>query len=301
MTDKNDLEALLDQCARERTPVILYGPPGTGKTREVERLKARLIQEKSLGLTASVQFHKKFSYEDFIEGFRPDGTGFSRKNGIFKQFCEDSSPETGLVDLFVIDEINRADIASTFGEALFALEDRENRKVQTAHFGETFSIPESVFIVGTMNTADKGIAHIDFAIRRRFQFVPLFPTVDNLRTWIGSIAHEALPFTTDDYLAFFERTNLRIRTSAQLGSHMQLGEALFMPPAKGKFNARTLHLNFVNCLLPQVESYLGFGNISELGRVFNPEIANSFVQWRWVDEELFIGIVRESVNDKSTG
>lgn len=294
----NPIDLLLE-LALSKTPTILYGPPGTGKTRLIQLLRQELEQSGKLGLTESIQFHRKFTYEDFIEGFEPTESGFGRKDGAFKKFCHRIPQNSDAVNMFVIDEINRADVTSTFGEVLYALEDRSTRVVSTAHFGSQFSIPESLFLVGTMNTADKSIAHIDFAVRRRFQFIPIFPNSKNLTDWLGALSFESSELLVEDYVRFFARTNSRIKKNPLLGSHMQLGEAMFVPSSKKSVDLTSLHRNFINVLLPQLESYLGFGNSSELGLILNPVVAESFVERRWVSLEDFLGLVLESKNDKS--
>jgi len=297
---EGELLEFLREFAVSSTPVILYGPPGTGKTRLVSLLMENLEESGNLGKSRTVQFHRKFAYEDFIEGFQPTKNGFERKDGVFKSFCEEVQPaEPVRVDLFVIDEINRADITSTFGEALFALEDRKNRKVTTAHFASEFSIPESIFIIGTMNTADRSIAHVDFAVRRRFQFIPVFPNAESLRTWLGTYPFSVDQFLMSDYIDFFLRTNSRIKRNPLLGSHMQLGEALFVPPNVHEMSIAALQRNFINVLLPQVESYLGFGNVSELGLIFNTNVANCFIENRWISESDFVGLILEAKNDRT--
>ena len=293
--------ALLLELAHSKTPAILYGPPGTGKTRLIQLLRQKLESTGALGLTESIQFLRKFTYEDFIEGFEPTETGFGRKDGVFKRFCQSIPQGNEAVNMFVIDEINRADVTSTFGEVLYALEDRSSRVVATAHFGSQFKIPESLFLIGTMNTADKNIAHIDFAVRRRFQFIPIFPNAESLREWLGQLSMEAPGLLVDDYVKFFTRTNSRIKKNPLLGPHMQLGEAMFVPSNTDKVSLTSLQRNFVNVVLPQIESYLGFGNTAELGLIFNPAIAQAFVEERWVSEEDFLGLVMESLNDKSVG
>lgn len=292
------LELLLE-LALSKTPAILYGPPGTGKSRLIQLLMHELRTSGKLGLSESIQFHRKFTYEDFIEGFEPTSSGFGRKDGVFKKFCDGIPDSSDAVNMFVIDEINRADITSTFGEVLYALEDRSSRVVSTAHFGSKFSIPGSLFLVGTMNTADKNIAHVDFAVRRRFQFIPIFPNPENLKAWLGELSFEASEFLVDDYVHFFTRTNSRIKKNPLLGAHMQLGEAMFVPPSKTSVDLTALHRNFINVVLPQIESYLGFGNSAEMGLIFNPVVSQSFVERRWVSLEDFLGIVLESKNDKS--
>lgn len=290
----------LHHYAENRLPTILYGPPGTGKSRMVELLLKDLEDTGTLGLETTVQFHQKFAYEDFIEGFRPDGNAFVKRDGVFKEFCGRAGKRQERIDVFVVDEINRADIATTFGEVLYALEDRSSRSVTTTHFGDVFAIPESLFLVGTMNTADRGIAHFDFAVRRRFQFIPVFPDPDRLSAWLSEkVPHDLQSFSIDEYVNFFSRTNLRISRSKSLGPHMQLGEAIFVPNWMEGVNDSDLHRNFINAVLPQVESYLGFGSATELRMIFNPAVADAFAQERWVDPELFIGLIREAQSDRS--
>lgn len=289
---------LIDCCAR-LIPVILYGPPGTGKTKIVMDLKRNFQDKNILGKFETIQFHRKFTYEDFIEGYKPSDSGFIKRDGIFKEFCK--NPTADKVDLFVIDEINRAEIATTFGEALFALEDRESRIVKTAHFSESFSIPKNLQLIGTMNTADKSIANIDFAIRRRFRFIPVFPDVAKLENWLLNLSVNLSNFTLSEYCKFFERTNKRIAASSQLGPHMQLGEAMFVPAGFGDtvISEEDFLYNFRDVLLPQVEAYLGFGNRIELSAIFGPMLVDKFLSSRSVGIEDFSGLIKESINDKS--
>jgi 5-methylcytosine-specific restriction protein B len=289
----------LIKCCDRLLPVILYGPPGTGKTKMVMDLKDNFRAQNILGKFETIQFHRKFSYEDFIEGYKPSDNGFVKKDGIFKEFCK--TPTIDKVDLFVIDEINRAEIATTFGEALFALEDRDGRVVKTAHFSESFSIPKNLQLIGTMNTADKSIANIDFAIRRRFRFIPVFPNVSKLEKWLLTLSVNLSSFSIPEYCKFFERTNKRIAVSSQLGPHMQLGEAMFVPSGfdDTAISEEDFLFNFRDVLLPQVEAYLGFGNRLELSAIFGPALVDRFLASRSISNEDFSGLIKESINDKS--
>ena len=151
---------------------IIYGPPGTGKTYLAERLAQVVLSEKS-GISTTVQFHSSYSYEDFIQGLRPQEDGSYRiANGTFLRFCEQAK-QTNSASVLIIDEINRAAIDRVFGELMYLLEYR-NRSV-TLLSGQEFTIPPQVHIIGTMNTADKSIAILDYALRRRFAFIPLYP------------------------------------------------------------------------------------------------------------------------------
>lgn len=179
---------------REKGQIILYGPPGTGKT-----FIARELAKAIIGISRPrperyrlVQFHPSYSYEEFIEGIRPESrtvdgrhvVDYPIRAGIFKRFCQDAEKQDGNC-VFVIDEINRGNIASIFGELMYALEYRDEAvPVLLPYSGDSFVIPRNVLIVGTMNTADRSISLMDFALRRRFHFIrcPADPQV--LQRWV---------------------------------------------------------------------------------------------------------------------
>ena len=297
--DFEDPFSLLISSIESCTPVVLYGPPGTGKSRLVSQLISYLKKENLLGKTQVVQFHRRFSYEDFIEGYTPTDKGFDEKPGIFTQFCKGPS-QSPLIDVFVIDEMNRADLASTLGESLYALEDRGERSVTTAHFGHNFSIPKNLLLIGTMNTADKSIAQIDFAVRRRFRFVPVFPDYEGLRQWLNDFTWGIDQFSIDDYVHFARRTNGRISHHKSLGAHMQLGQSLFVPgDSSENVDLSALVRNFRESILSQVEAYLGLGNTDLLSEIFGREITAEFSSRRDVSKSRFIGLVLESLTDRS--
>ena len=166
------IERLLDI----KPQLIFYGPPGTGKT-HVARALARLLAD---GREPTfVQFHASYAYEDFIEGYRPIITeggapGFQCQPGPLLQAVEKAQNEKHVL---IIDEINRANLPRVFGELFFALEYRDQPvQLQYHRSGSIpFTLPKNLIILGTMNTADRGIAQIDAALRRRFHFFPLFP------------------------------------------------------------------------------------------------------------------------------
>ena len=155
---------------------ILYGPPGTGKTYAAERLAKHLVAG-GTGITELVQFHPAYAYEDFMQGIRPKareggGLDYPVVDGRFKQFCQQARGTEGL-SVLIIDEVNRANLARVFGELMYLLEYRD-KSIPLAS-GGTFSIPANVRIIGTMNTADRSIALVDHALRRRFAFLALYP------------------------------------------------------------------------------------------------------------------------------
>jgi MoxR-like ATPase len=171
----------LNQITQRTKNIILYGPPGTGKTYWAQQFGQRFGRRISF-----VTFHQSFAYEDFVEGLRPssDENGQIRydiKNGIFKRACQAAHQDPEQEHLLVIDEINRANIAKVFGELITLIEDDKRQggenelAVILPYSGEEFSVPGNLFILGTMNTADRSIALLDLALRRRFTFVEVMP------------------------------------------------------------------------------------------------------------------------------
>jgi 5-methylcytosine-specific restriction protein B len=175
----------------ERKQIILYGPPGTGKTYLATRLARHLTDD---GAVKVVQFHPSYTYEDFFEGFRPEpgGSGtltFTLRAGPFRDFAEVAADNPTTAYILIIDEINRANLAKVFGELYFLLEYRDESISLQYSPEKEFTLPQNLFLVGTMNTADRSIARIDTAMRRRFAFVELDPRIPPvqglLSRWLG--------------------------------------------------------------------------------------------------------------------
>jgi 5-methylcytosine-specific restriction protein B len=165
---------------REKRQVIFYGPPGTGKTYIAQALAAHVVE--SGGNSELVQFHPSYAYEDFFEGYRPTGSGesggmaFELRPGPLRRLATDAEADPSRPYLLIVDEINRGNLAKVFGELYFLLEYRDRGiALQYSPVAE-FRLPRNLFIVGTMNTADRSIALVDSALRRRFYFVPFSPT-----------------------------------------------------------------------------------------------------------------------------
>lgn len=286
-------------AALSLSPMILFGPPGTGKTKYVYDLVEDLRKKNKLGKFSIIQFHRKFTYEDFIEGYAPDGAGFAKKDGVFLEFCKTPS-ESAKIDVFAIDEINRADLATTLGEVLSALEDRDQRTLKTTHFQQDFRIPPNLLLLGTMNTADKSISHMDFAIRRRFNFIAVYPDHTVLANWLNNLSISSSTLNIPDYVRFFQRTNLRIREARNLGSSMQLGQSMFVPKAnKTTLTEVDFLRNFNEVILTQLEAYVGYGSGKTISEVFNIEIYEEFTRNQKISLESFLGVIRESQNDQS--
>ncbi|MEU7616498.1 AAA family ATPase [Micromonospora rifamycinica] len=191
LVDRDWLSETVD-LLREKKQIVLYGPPGTGKTYLAQAL-AQFLTGQADGAHRLVQFHPSYSYEDFFEGFRPrattdGGLGFALEPGPLKQLVAQAKDDPSQVHVLIIDEINRANLAKVFGELYFLLEYRD-RSIQLQYSpSDDFTLPPNVYLIGTMNTADRSIALVDAAMRRRFYFQPLFPgepPLDGLlRAWL---------------------------------------------------------------------------------------------------------------------
>ena len=156
--------------------IILQGAPGVGKTFAAERLAYSLMGKKDESRVKFIQFHQNYSYEDFVIGYKPAGDGFELKRGIFFEFCIKALNDPDNDYFFVIDEINRGNMSKIFGELLMMIEsDYRGKPVQLAYAKDTFIVPKNLYIIGMMNTADRSLAMIDYALRRRFSFVKMEP------------------------------------------------------------------------------------------------------------------------------
>jgi hypothetical protein len=172
------------KAIERKKQAIIYGPPGTGKTHIAQAI-ARLLTADKDGLISMVQFHPAYSYEDFIQGIRPKigaagSLEYQMTRGRFLDFCDDAATRSS-TSVLIIDEINRANLSRVFGELMYLMEYRD--KTITLAGGEEFAIPENVRIIGTMNTADRSIALVDHALRRRFAFLELSPNFQILRQY----------------------------------------------------------------------------------------------------------------------
>ncbi|MBR1860000.1 MAG: AAA family ATPase [Selenomonadaceae bacterium] len=160
--------------------IILQGAPGVGKTFAAKRLAYSMIGEKDDSRIEFVQFHQNYSYEDFVMGYKPTENGFKLKYGIFYNFCKKAAADLSRDYFFIIDEINRGNMSKIFGELLMLIErDYRNTNITLAYNGEDFSVPNNLYIIGMMNTADRSLAMIDYALRRRFSFFDMEPAFNS--------------------------------------------------------------------------------------------------------------------------
>lgn len=168
----------LKYIIKSKKNVILQGAPGVGKTYAAGRLAYSIMGEKDSSRIELIQFHQNYSYEDFIMGFKPkqDGEGFELTPGIFYNFCQKAAGNTENEYFFIIDEINRGNMSKIFGELLMAVEkEYRGKNITLAYNGIKFMVPPNVYIIGMMNTADRSLAMIDYALRRRFSFFEMEP------------------------------------------------------------------------------------------------------------------------------
>jgi len=175
--DYEQLESLL----LRKKNLILQGAPGVGKTFAAKRLVYAIMGEKDDNRVVQVQFHQNYSYEDFVMGYKPnENGGFELKNGIFYKFCKRAAADSDHKYFFIIDEINRGNLSKIFGELLMLIEnDYRDKPIQMSYREEHFAVPSNVYIIGMMNTADRSLAMIDYALRRRFSFYEMKPGFEN--------------------------------------------------------------------------------------------------------------------------
>lgn len=206
--------------------IILQGAPGVGKTYTAKRLAYSLIGEKNTERVKMVQFHQSYSYEDFIMGFRPSDIGFELRKGTFYNFCKRAELDAVNDYFFIIDEINRGNLSKIFGELFMLLEnDKRGASLQLVYSDEKFSIPENLYIIGMMNTADRSLAMLDYALRRRFAFFELQPgfDTDGFKTYQSIINNRKL----DNLIACVKKLNYAIATDESLGEGFCIGHSYF--------------------------------------------------------------------------
>ncbi len=254
------------QAIHRKGQAVFYGPPGTGKTYLAQQLARHLVGGGD-GLVELVQFHPAYSYEDFMQGIRPvtvDGqVRYEMQNGRFLDFCRRAAQRSGL-SVFIIDELNRANIASVFGELMVLLEYRETAVPLAG--GGLFTIPANVRILATMNTADRSIALVDHALRRRFAFIYLAPNFDVLRHF-----HQSHHTGYDATLLIELLTSL----NGQINDpHYHLGHSYFLDAQLGQ--------NLADIWQMEIEPYLEEYFFNQ------PERVDSF-RWAKVQKSLLPG------------
>lgn len=234
--------------------VILQGAPGVGKTYTAKRLAYSLMGEKNIERVKMVQFHQSYSYEDFIMGFRPSDNGFELRKGAFYHFCKKAEPDASNDYFFIIDEINRGNLSKIFGELFMLIEnDKRGASLQLVYSDEKFSIPENLYIIGMMNTADRSLAMLDYALRRRFAFFELQPgfDTDGFKTYQAIINNRKL----DDLIACVKNLNFAIVADESLGEGFCIGHSYFCNLTPESVNDQVISNIVEYELIPLLKEY----------------------------------------------
>lgn len=234
--DDNRFRTIQNMLKRKKN-IILQGPPGVGKTFLARHIAWSLMKEKAPDRLEMVQFHQSYAYEDFIQGFRPDEDGsFRLRNGIFYDFCKRAEEDWKNDYVFIIDEINRGNLSKIFGELMMLIEpDKRGDYAMPLTYSpeERFSVPRNVHIVGTMNTADRSLALVDYALRRRFCFFDLEPAfgTDKFAVFLETAGvGAALIRRINDRIGELNRIIESERNT--LGPGFRIGHSYFCPDAK---------------------------------------------------------------------
>ena len=245
---------------RAKKNIILQGPPGVGKSFAAQRLAYALMAGRDPSRLGFVQFHQSYSYEDFVVGFRPKTTGFELKKGKFVEFCRRAAADAQRLHVFIIDEINRGNLSKILGELMLLIEpDKRDEKwsMPLAYGEEAFHVPPNVYIMGLMNTADRSLAVVDYALRRRFAFVDLKPKLHSPKfaeTLTGS------GVGADVQAKLLERIgalNLEIEKDlASLGPGFAIGHSFFCAgPSEGEDSSAWYERVISTEILPLVREY----------------------------------------------
>lgn len=230
---EEDYNQLVNLIKRKKN-IILQGPPGVGKSFIAKRLAYTIMGCKDETRVEFIQFHQSYSYEDFIQGFRPAIDGFELKNGVFYNFCRKAQDDQENDYYFIIDEINRGNISKIFGEIMMLIEEDKRGEEFAIHLTYSdedepkFYIPNNVYVIGMMNTADRSLAMIDYALRRRFVFYsvdPLFEEEDLFKNHLISLGLEEE--LANKIISRFKALNLKISEDDSLGDGFKIGHSYF--------------------------------------------------------------------------
>lgn len=282
----SEIEGILSR----KKQIILYGPPGTGKTYNAEKvcleLSSRNIYRKSYHKLSDIEkeailgdgknsgtvriccFHPSYGYEDFIEGIKPNSVNgqmiFESEDGIFKKLCIAASEEPNKKFYLIVDEINRGDISRIFGELIMLIETgKRGKRLILPLSKKLFFVPENVYIVGTMNTADRSIALLDIALRRRFGFLELMPEY----SFFKGIVFDGLPL--DGWL-----NGLNKRICENLGKDsrgLQIGHSYFLENEKSITDSEKFKRIIKEDIIPLIEEYC-YGDYSLMVKILGDEI-----------------------------
>jgi 5-methylcytosine-specific restriction enzyme B len=234
---ESEIKQALDRLESKKN-LILQGPPGTGKTFLARKLSYALMEARDDQRIEMIQFHQSYSYDDFVRGYRPvfDKPGsFGLKNGVFYNFCERARKDVDRRYVFIIDEINRGNLSQIFGECLMLIEADKRRQEYALPLAYNFPnephffVPENVFLVGLMNVADRSLAFVDYALRRRFAFMTLQPEYgsERFKKWLSERNMNLM--LVDLIIQRMSALNAIIRSDPLLGVNYEVGHSFFCP------------------------------------------------------------------------
>lgn len=296
--------AEIESVILRKKQVILYGPPGTGKTFYAEKacceLASRSLFRKSFaslsqdekkailgdgrtkGIVRMCCFHPSYGYEDFIEGIKPrvinNQTVFELKDGIFKLICEDAIENPNKKFYLIIDEINRGDISRIFGELIMLIENgKRGKEIILPLSNKLFKVPENVYIVGTMNTADRSIALLDVALRRRFGFIELMPDYSLLE----NVEFDGLPLA-----GWLKELNARIcEHIGKDARNLQIGHSYFLEKEKVIINNEKFKRIIKEDIIPLIEEYC-YGDYALISKILGEgivDVKNQIIRFELFD------------------
>ncbi len=244
----------LSFLTRTKKNVIIQGAPGVGKTYCAKRLAFSLMGQKDASRVMMVQFHQSYSYEDFIEGYRPSGSGFELRKGPFYRFCKKAEVDSDNEYFLIIDEINRGNLSKIFGELFMLIEaDKRGVGLNLLYSDEEFFVPKNVRIIGMMNTADRSLAMLDYALRRRFAFFNIRPGFDS--DGFGAYADNLDSRQFDALIATVKALNAEIAEDETLGEGFCIGHSYFCNIPNGKADSARLSTIVNYELVPLLREY----------------------------------------------
>ena len=244
---------LLSGLLVNKKNVILQGAPGVGKTFMAKRLAYSILGCEDKKRVQMVQFHQSYSYEDFIVGYRPSENGFKLEYGPFYEFCEQARND-GKPHFFIIDEINRGNLSKIFGELLMLIEnDKRGESLKLLYTKEEFSVPPNVHIIGMMNTADRSLAIIDYALRRRFAFFDVRPAFDNLKFIEYTTVKE--DERLQRLIAYVKMLNEDIRNDDSLGKGFEVGHSYFCTSPDTQIDKKWIKSTVEYEIIPLINEY----------------------------------------------
>lgn len=292
---------------KKRKDVLLYGPPGTGKTFLLDKLKSVLSEE--IGIKYNIQFHSTYSYEDFVEGIIPnvENQGFKYSDGhllnFFKQIdeYEKQNSSENKIHLLLIDEINRADITSVFGETMNIIENKGERVIYTSKTKQKVSFPKNAVIIGAMNTSDRTLSKMDLALRRRFKFLPIYPSSEILFSLLSTYGFsEEVPFTVQQYVDVFKDINFKISRNPIYGKDMTLGHIIWVPELNETHSITLTQISetFRKIIFPQIESFTR-SDTEFIKKIFGVKICNLLAYGERISDEAIVEMITAVENDQT--